>query len=205
MEIGSAGRICAAVATCRARSVRTAYARGSTPDSRCQTAVGPRRRRVPGNGEQPAKRRAASQSMVTESTVGPERGDVVANVSWTSGPTAEPRWLGNADQRKRRFTAGRLFRWKHWSSKAARRQSLPEAHRNGRVQGCRGGTCPIGEGSSSKNRPSQLAQTQRVGATRFDRSRTDDLRLLVLSAPANPGRARARRRGSARPYRPLIA
>ncbi len=62
---------------------------------------GPRRWRVPVSGERPARRLAASQSLVLENTFGPGRCAIVADVSWTSGPTAEPRWLGQADRRKR--------------------------------------------------------------------------------------------------------
>ena len=63
------------------------------------------------------------------------------------------------------FTAGRLFRWGYWSSKAACRQSRREALRDGRVQGRRGKPCPIGEGSS-KNRSSDF-DADPPGPSRF--------------------------------------
>ena len=63
--------------------------------------------------------------MVTRPSV-PERRAVNACVSWTSGSMAKPRWPSRAGRRKRRLTAGQLFRWRQWSSKPARRRSPPE-------------------------------------------------------------------------------
>ncbi len=100
VEIGSDGRMCAAAGTCRARSVRMASAAARVLIHDVKQRWAPPKA-SPGFGERPAERLAASQSVVIENTFGPGRCAVVANVSWTSGPTAEPRWLGQADRRKR--------------------------------------------------------------------------------------------------------
>ena len=149
VEIGSDGRMCAAAGTCRARSGRMASAAARVLIHDVKQRWAPPKA-SPGFGERPAERLAASQSVVMENTFGPERCAIVANASWTSGPTTEPRWLGQADRRKRASPPAGCFRWGYWSAKAVFRQSQRGTPRGGRVQGCRGKPCPIGEGYSPR-------------------------------------------------------
>ena len=142
----------------------------------------------PGFGERPAERLAASQSVVTENTFGPGRCAIVANASWTSGPTTEPRWLGQADRRKRASPPAGCFRWGYWSAKAVFRQSQRGSLRGGRVQACRGKPCPIGEGYFSKNRSSHLTADRLREGCHVAKTRHGALSFEVR--PQNPSRSK---------------